>query len=227
MNNIWYLSPSNQSGNVGINGYGTEQEQMYRLTDAITPHLDRCGVSYYVADHYLTLAERCAESNAMKATYHLALHSNAGGGNAYGPIAFYYNAGKRLAERLIQALLTAGQQNNRSSNLQQNTSLYELRSTIAAACLLEVDFHDSAIGVDFLTNRRSDIAKAIAQTIVAMDGKQWVEESTTSQTAKTKAAEYQLFQPNADSNYRWSDYLTREEAAYALIRLKEIIDKQT
>ena len=226
MCNIWYLSPSNQSDNVGINGYGTEQDQMYRLTDAVTPHLDRCGVSFYVADRYLTLAERCAESNAMKAAYHLALHSNAGGnGAAYGPIAFYHSGGIKLAEKLVQKLLAAGQQNNRSSNLQQNTSLYELRSTTGAACLLEVDFHDSAIGVGFLTSRRADIAKAIAQAIVAIDGKQWVEESADSQTPKAKAAELGLFQPDKNGNYRWSDYLTRGEAAHALIRLKEIIDR--
>lgn len=225
MSNIWYLSPSNQSENVGINGYGTEQDQMYRLTDAITPHLDRCGVSFYVADRYLTLAERCAESNAMKAAYHLALHSNAGGnGAAYGPIAFYHSGGKQLADMLIQMLLATGQQNNRSVNLQQNTSLYELRSTTGAACLLEVDFHDSAIGVDFLTSRRTDIAKAIAQAIVAIDGKQWVEEPADSQTPKAKAAEFGLLQPDISGNYRWSDFLTREEAAHALIRLKEIIE---
>ena len=95
MSNIWYLSTSNQSENIGINGYGTEQAQMYLLTDAITPHLDRCGVSFHVADPEETLAERCTESNKIGAACHLALHSNAGGGGkAWGPIAFYYSAGK-------------------------------------------------------------------------------------------------------------------------------------
>ena len=50
MNKIWYLSPSCQSANIGVNGYGSEAEQMYLLAEAIVPHLDRAGVSFHVAD---------------------------------------------------------------------------------------------------------------------------------------------------------------------------------
>jgi N-acetylmuramoyl-L-alanine amidase len=111
MSNIWYLSPSRQPENVGINGYGNEQEQMYILTDAITPHLDRCGVSFHVADPEETLAQRCRESNDMEAFYHLALHSNAAPEGRYGEergiIAFYYPGsvqGQRAAELFAEEL---------------------------------------------------------------------------------------------------------------------------
>ncbi len=222
MNQIWYLSPSRQTENVGINGYGMECTQMYLLTDAITPHLDRCGVSFYVADQAKTLVQRTAEANTMDAKFYLALHSNAGGnGKAYGPIAFYYSAGKALAEELIRNLLVLGQMNNRYANVQKNTSLYELCRPVASACLLEVDFHDSEEGVAFMTSRRADIAAAIAKAIVAIYGKQWVPPFDH----KTQAVSLGLVEADASGSYRWQDAMTREEGAAALIRLREHLKK--
>ncbi len=226
MNHIWYLSPSNQSENMGINGYGSEQSQMYLLADAITPHLDRCGVSFHVADPDMTLAQRCTASNKMGAAYHLALHSNAGGnGQAWGPIAFYYSAGKALSEELIHQLLALGQKNNRYSNVQQNSTFYELRKPNAPACLLEVDFHDSAVGVDFLTGRRNEIAAAIAKAIVAVDQKQWVDPPAKEEDTRSEAIALGLLDADSLGNHRWQDYMTREEAALALLRLKKALQK--
>lgn len=226
MNQIWYLSPSNQSENMGINGYGSEQSQMYLLVDAITPHLDRCGVSFHVADRDMTLAQRCTASNKMGAAYHLALHSNAGGkGQAWGPIAFYYSAGKELSEEMIRQLLALGQENNRYSNVQQNSTFYELRKTNAPACLLEVDFHDSAVGVTFLTTRRKEIAEAIAKAIVSVDKKQWVDPPVQEDDAMAEVISLGLLDADSHGNHRWQDYMTREEAAMALLRLKKALQK--
>lgn len=227
MNAIWYLSPSCQPENVGIGDYGNEQEQMYRLTEEIIPHLERCGVSFLVAGREETLSQRCRNSNVRNAGYHLALHSNAGGGGkAWGPIAFYYAAGKPLAEKLIHNLLQLGQENNRSENLQKNTNLYELRHAAAPAVLLEVDFHDSVPGVNFLTQRRSEIAQAIAKAIVEEDGKQWVEprDHVPSDTEEVEALG--LFLPDEQGNYHWNQTLFRKECAEALLRLKKIMEKR-
>ena len=80
MAKLWYLSPSDQSGNIGINGYGSEMDQMNLLMDAVTPHLDRCGVRYFRAAKTTPIDNRPQQANEMKADYYLALHSNAGGG---------------------------------------------------------------------------------------------------------------------------------------------------
>lgn len=219
MANLWYISPSDQSRNIGIGNYGSEESQMIKLADAIVPHLDRCGVQFHLADPDVPIDDRPAQSNSMNADYYLALHSNAGGGgNAWGPIAFYHTSGKPLAEQLIRELLATGQKTNRSSNVIQNTGLFELRAPIASAVLLEVDFHDSQTGVDFLINRRADAAKAIAKAIVAIDGKQWVE---TTANAKEQAISLGLF----PANTKWSAAMTNEEAAKALMRLKEIMER--
>ena len=221
MSKIWYLSPSCQGNNVGISDYGTEQEQMYLLADAMIPHLDRAGVSFVLADRDAKLARRVTESNGMGAGFHLCLHSNAGGGGrAWGPVALYYSdAGKAFGEKLVSALLALGQDNNRSYNLKEEKSLYELRHTRAPACLLEVDFHDSEIGVEFLTRRRPEIAEAIARCIIEADGKEFV--PVTPGEYADEAVRLGLFPANTP----WDEPLTRAEAAAMVMKLKTLMEK--
>ncbi|MBQ7800721.1 MAG: N-acetylmuramoyl-L-alanine amidase [Oscillospiraceae bacterium] len=224
MSNIWYLSPSNQSANVGIDGYGTEKAQMNLLVDAITPHLDRAGVSFHRGDPDITIQKRAAESNEMGACFHLALHSNAGGkGKAWGPVALYYSdTGKEFAQKLVTSLLALGQQNNRASNLTQNKALYELRKTTAPACLLEVDFHDSSVGVAFLTKRRADIAEAIARCIIEADGKEFV--PVTAGESAELCLNWGLL--DLSDGRGWNVAMTRKEAAVLAVRLKKLIEKE-
>lgn len=215
MEKIWYLSPSNQSANIGVGDYGSEKEQMNLLTDAIIPHLDRAGVSFHRADPDLSIQKRAEESNEMGACFHLALHSNAGGkGKARGPVAYYYSqTGKALGEKLVQAMLALGPENNRAENLKQNKSFYELKRTAAPACLFEVDFHDSESGVAFLTQQRNLIAEAIARAIIEFDGREFV--PVTAGEHIDEAIRLGLFSGSTD----WKQPLTREEAAAVLVRL--------
>lgn len=221
MSKIWYLSPSNQSANMGIGDYGTEKEQMNLLVDEIIPHLDRAGISFHRADPDLDLTARVKESNKMNARFHLALHSNAGGkGLARGPEAFYYSeTGKQFAQKLIASLLTLGQENTRSSNVKQEKTFYELKATSAPACLLEVDFHDTPSGVEFLTARRSEIAEKIAKAIIEFEGKTYV--PTTNGEYIDRAIRLGLF----PSNTNWDSALSKEEAAIILMRLLDTIKK--
>lgn len=222
MSKIWYLSPSNQSANIGVEDYGSEKEQMNLLTDEIIPHLDRAGVSFHRADPDLSIQKRVKESNEMDAVFHLALHSNAGGkGKARGPVAYYYSdAGKAVAQELSDALLALGSDNNRSANTVQNKTFYELKRTRAPACLLEVDFHDSATGVAFLTGRRSEIAEAIAKVIIEADGKKFV--PVTNGEYIDRAIEMGLFSRQTE----WNSALSKEEAAVILMRLLDTIRRE-
>lgn len=221
MSNIWYLSPSNQGSNVGVDGYGTERDQMYRLIWEITPHLDRAGVSFHVPEKTMKIVQRCAESNQMEAKFHFALHSNAGGsGKAWGPVALYYSdAGKEFGQKLVDALLALGQKSNRSYHVKEQKNLYELRRTTAPAALLEVDFHDSSAGVEFITKRRSEIAEAIAKVIIEADGKQFV--PVTAGEYTDQAVSLGLFPRDSD----WTACLTRQEAAELAVRLKTILER--
>ena len=221
MSKIWYLSPSCQAANIGINGYGSEKEQMYLLTEAIVPHLDRAGVSFHVADKDLPIGPRCSESNEMGAAFHFALHSNAGGGGAaYGPVAFYYSeGGKQLGLRMVDALLKLGQETNRSEHVTRRKDLCELRETKAPALLLEVDFHDSVKGVSFITQRRKEIAEAIARVIIQADGKEFV--PATPGELVEEAVQLGLFSWNTD----WSSPVTKEDAAILAVHLKHLLER--
>lgn len=221
MGKIWYLSPSNQKANLGVGSCGSEKMQMNLLTDEIIPHLDRAGVSFHRADPDMSIQDRVNESNKTDAVFHLALHSNAGGnGSGRGPVAYYYSeAGKIFAEKVIQALLTLGPENNRASNLQQNKTLYELRRTAAPACLLEVDFHDNPSGAAYLIAHRSRIAETIAKAIIEADGKEFV--PITNGEYLDRAIRLGLFSSQAD----WDSPLTKEEAAIITMRLLDAIRK--
>ena len=215
MDNLWYLSPSNQAGNIGVNGYGSEKWQMNLLLDEIIPHLDRAGVSFHRGDADITIQQRAKESKQMDAYFHLALHSNAGGkGKARGPVAYYYSdAGKAFGEKLVAALLALGQENNRAPNVKENKGLYELRATRAPACLLEVDFHDSESGVRFLTTRRSEIAEAIARVIIEADGKEFA--PVTAGEYADQAVKLGLF----PAGTCWDAPLTKDEAATLALKV--------
>ena len=219
MNKIWYISPSSQAGNIGAGNYGSEKKQMNLLTDEIIPHLDRAGVSFHRADPSLDLTQRAKESNKMQSVFHLALHSNAGGnGKARGPIACYYSdIGKAFGEKLVHAMLALGQENNRAQNLHLRRDLYELRSTQAPACLLEVDFHDNPAGAAFIVSQRSRIAEAIARVIIEADGKQFVPKTTGEYT--DDAVKLGLFPRNTT----WDAPLSKEEAAALVVKLYNLL----
>ena len=54
MGKLWYLSPSDQTDNTGINGYGTEEAQMNALLDAInTGSTKKRGDLWYNAGRYV------------------------------------------------------------------------------------------------------------------------------------------------------------------------------
>lgn len=220
MRNIWYLSPSCQSANLGVGDYGSEEEQMYLLMDEITPHLDRAGVSFHVADKSVPLTRRCRESNEMGVKFHFSLHSNAGGeGKARGPVGIYYSdEGKAFCEKLVAGLLALGQENNRYENVVQMKGLYELRKTKAPAALLEVDFHDAVGGVAFITGRRKEIAEAIAKAIIEADGKEFV--PVTNGEYVDEAVRLGLF----PGDTRWDSPMTKEDAAVLAVKLKQLIE---
>lgn len=217
MSKIWYLSPSNQGANIGVDGYGSERDQMYLLTLEITPHLDRAGVSFVVPERTVSLTERVRQSNDLGCCFHLALHSNAGGGGkAYGPVGLYYSdTGKAFCEKLVDALLALGQKSNRSYHVKEQKSLYELRKTNAPAALLEVDFHDSDLGVEFITRRRSEIAEAIARCIIDADGKEFVPAGI--HETLENAVRLGLFPADTD----WDAPMTHREGAILAMNLRK------
>ena len=117
----------------------------------------------------------------------------------------------------MDSLLALGQKTNRASHVKEQKSLYELRKTKAPAALLEVDFHDSSVGVGFITTHRSQIAEAIASCIIEADGKQFVPSGP--QESLEEAVRLGLF----DQNTQWDEPVVRRELAHLALRLRQIL----
>ena len=133
-------------------------------------------------------------------------------------MALYYSeVGKEFCEKLVNALLALGQKTNRAYHVIAQKSLYELRNTKAPAALLEVDFHDSSAGVEFITNHRREIAEAIAKVIIEADGKQFVPAGP--QEALEEAIRLGLFEENT----KWDEPVVRRELAHLALRLRQIL----
>ena len=80
-----YLSPSTQEFNPYVNG-GNEEQYMNLIADAMIPYLNATGISYTRNTPQMTAATSIAASNAGNFDFHLALHSNAAGGNNAGNV---------------------------------------------------------------------------------------------------------------------------------------------
>ena len=119
----------------------------------------------------------------------------------------------------MDALLGLGQKTNRSYHTKEQKSLYELRKTTAPAVLLEVDFHDSPEGVAYITQRRSEIAEAIARCIIEADGKTFVPVTTGEYV--DEAVRLGLFPKGT----QWNSPLTKEDAAVLAVKLKALLER--
>jgi len=159
-----YISPSDQSSNVGVGDYGNEADRMQALSDLLVPILKKSH-TVYGGSNSISLDSRIKASNDNNVDIHVALHSNAGGGT--GPETWYYTDsanGKKLA-KAIQAKLEDLKGDGRG--IKASKEYKELNSTNAVAALVEVAFHDNQDDVTWMLNNWKKIAQAIADGINA------------------------------------------------------------
>ena len=135
-----YLSPSTQEYNPYITGAGSEEHFMNLIADAMEPYLTANTIRFGRNTPEMTAASSIRQGNAGNYDFYLALHSNAGGGGAaYGPIAFYYAAGKELAGAL-QASLIGTLDPNSHRSVKSGKGIYLLEKANCPAVLIECGF---------------------------------------------------------------------------------------
>lgn len=164
-----YVSPSSQTGNIGVGTYGSEASRMQQLSDKLVPKLRAAGHTVYGGNNTLTLAQRIAASNSYGVDLHIALHSNAANGTARGTETWYYTTstnGKRIAG-LVQAEIMKIDPSRPNRGIKASTTYQELNSTTAVAVIIEVGFHDNAQDATWIVNNLDKIATAIATAIAA------------------------------------------------------------
>ena len=161
-----YINPSVQYSNLYTSSLGNEGKHMNDISKILVSMLDTyTNLEVYSNNTMpgLSLSSSVKESNNVGADYHLALHSNAGGGK--GSEIFYtkssYNFSKSILDSLNDILpyKTRGLKDG-------SKALYELKATKASACLLEILFHDEINQAKFIIENKIEIAEAIYEGIV-------------------------------------------------------------
>lgn len=161
-----YINPSVQYSNLYTSSLGNEGKHMNDISKILVSMLDTyTNLEVYSNNTMpgLSLSSSVKESNNVGADYHLALHSNAGGGK--GSEIFYtkssYNFSKSILDSLNDILpyKTRGLKDG-------SKALYELKATKASACLLEILFHDEINQAKFIIENKTEIAEAIYEGIV-------------------------------------------------------------
>lgn len=165
-----FLSPSTQE----FNKYATEgNEELYMnlLADRIEPYLRSSGIKYTRNDRTKPVSSAIAQSNMGNYDIHLALHTNAGGGEFAGKlrgIDIYYDPDSIDSRRL--ATITANNLQDiyplqDKSRALPTDYLGEVLQTKAVAILCELGYHDNLEDERWLKENLNEIARVIAQSV--------------------------------------------------------------
>ncbi len=179
-----YLSPSNQSGNLYTTGSTNEMVQCDKIAKAAEIALKRSGFSVKVGKSGDTMANRCKESDAFEADIHLPIHTNAFDGKTTGGTLVMLYKSTTEHNKAGKALLDAVGKISPGSDyaLRYRTDLYELNTPNAMSLYLEVEFHDTKQGSDWIRNNIKNIGEAIAKGMCSYYGIKYVSESSAPDT---------------------------------------------
>ena len=215
---ILYISGSTQENNRGVGSYGTEEQRMQLLADLVAKYIKLGGgaITVYRNNGAMTLNQTVADSNAKNADYHLALHTNAGGGR--GTECYYWwntkPEGKRWAEAIYNAVAPITASKDRGcmpDNVLYDDGLAETRDTNAWACLIEIVFHDNIDDVNDYLAHVEVIALELARAIYKHFGMEFKYSITQPQS-----------QPQTGKAPKRYDEILREVTPWASIYLADL-----
>lgn len=214
------ISPSQQPHNQysgGIDGFNdSEQFWMQKLADIVKKRVDEqgWGIKCTVIKEG-SVGGQVRKSNALKATEHVALHTNAGGGT--GTLVIHYptsTKGAALARALYAPIAAAS--NTMDVGIWGKSTYYETRETHAPAVIIEYQFHDNARDAQEIRTSLDEYAEATVKGLAAYSGRPYKAPVTASQPMKyyevkihTSAPEYASYQALAKKN---NDFIVRYPA---------------
>ncbi|MEG0615272.1 MAG: N-acetylmuramoyl-L-alanine amidase [Oscillospiraceae bacterium] len=165
-----FLSPSTQEWNSYVNG-GNEQLYMNYLADRIEPYLRSSGIDFVRNDPAKNVVGAIADSNKGDYDLHLALHSNAAGGDYAGKIRgvdIYYSPTSEPSEDLATIMANNFKEIyplSDKSRAVPTTSLGEVTQTNAVSILAEIGYHDNVEDEAWLKANLTPIAKNIVLSL--------------------------------------------------------------
>ena len=160
-----YLSPSNQDGNTYASGNTNEMEQCDKIAKATATALKRCGFEVKVGKSGDTMQNRCIKSDAFKADIHMPIHTNAFNGKVTGGTRiFCYSSSAENSAPAKAVLKTLGPISpGTADSVTVHKALYEINVPNAITVYVEVEFHDTKTGSDWIRNNTEKIAEAICE----------------------------------------------------------------
>lgn len=162
-----YINPSVQYDNLYADNLGNEGQYMNQISIILTKLLkENTNIEVYCNNDMpgKSLSKSVRESNSLDVDYHLALHSNAGGGS--GSEGWYTKSSYKFTKSIIDSLQDVLPYKTRGLKNGQK-SLYELKATDASSSLIEILFHDDVNQALFIINNQEEIAHAIYEGIVS------------------------------------------------------------
>lgn len=186
-----YLSPSSQTENSYTGGLGTEAQWCNVIADKTKIALTRCGISSKKAPAGYDRFQRVSESNAYSPDLHLAIHTNAGGGQGTLVMVYSQQETNLAPARAILNSVSAITLNHFKYTIKTD-SFAELASTNSTACLLEVEFHDRTDLAQWITTHTTEIGEAICKGVCNWKGIPYtvVGIDTTMDVTKSKGETY-------------------------------------
>lgn len=167
-----YLSPSDQLHNPYATGGTNEMVQCDKIAKAAYSALTRCGFSVKVGKSGDSMANKCRESDAFGADIHMPIHTNAANGAITGGTLVMVGSDASKAKKAGNALLKAVGAISPGSDytLRVVTDLYEISVPKALSVYLEVEFHDTIKGSNWIQKNISNIGEAIAKGMCSYFG---------------------------------------------------------
>lgn len=170
-----YLSPSTQEFNEYVIG-NTEEFYANLIADAMEPYLQSSGITFDRNTPEMTAASSIKASNAGNYDLHVAIHSNAGGGEFAGKLSgteVYYAPGsslsKKFADLVVKNFKNIYYEPDKVRAI-PTTFLGEVLKTKAPASLIEVAYHDNVKDANWIKDNINLIAATIVLSIAEYFG---------------------------------------------------------
>lgn len=175
-----FLSPSTQEWNKYATK-GNEEQYMNLLADKMEPYMLSSGIEFTRNDPARNVTGAIDDSNAGAYDVHLALHTNAGGGQYAGllrGIDIYYSPYSEWSRQLATIIA-----NNfepvypipSKVNTMPTTSLAEVTRTRAVAVLAELGYHDNPEDEQWIRQNLDTIARTMVISLCDYFGIPFVE----------------------------------------------------
>lgn len=163
-----FLSPSNQTANVGAYSNTNECEQCERIAKYAYDYLIKnydCNVE--IAERADNMSKRWEEAKAFEADVYIAIHTNAFSDTTVRGTDVYYYAsdanGKALAAELFEKISTLTERKHQFAA----KNYIELNTPTCTRAYIEVDFHSNPERAAWIVENAQKIGETIAECIAA------------------------------------------------------------